>query len=104
MKAILINPFDKTVTEVQLTSDFRDIQKAIKAEWFTTVRISRRDYIYVDDEGLLKDLSTQAFFIHTNYPQPLAGIGCVLGCDEEGESMDTTLTLEQVKRAVVFQS
>jgi hypothetical protein len=54
----------------------------------------------VDDEGLLKP--QEGFFIYEGYRQPLAGNGLVLGTDEEGESVDPKMTLEELKSRVTF--
>ena len=54
MKAILIDPFEQTVKEVQYSGDFHQIYDLIEAETFDVARISRGDGIFVDDEGLLR--------------------------------------------------
>lgn len=100
MKAILINPFDQTVTEVDYSGDFRDIYKLIDAQAFDVARISRMDGIFVDDEGLLN--APTHFFEHSEYPSPLAGKGLIVGCDDEGESQSCKTTIEEVKANVRF--
>ena len=100
MRGILINPFDQTVTEVDYSGDFRDIYKLIDAQCFDCARISRNDGIFVDDEGLLN--GTTHFFEHSEYPNPLAGKGLIVGCDEEGESQSCKTTIEEVKANVRF--
>lgn len=100
MKAILINPFDQTVTEVEYSGDYRDIYKLIDAQCFDVARLPHRDGIFVDDEGLLN--GTTHFFQHEDYPNPLAGKGLIIGCDEEGESVDCKTTLNEVKAKVSF--
>ena len=43
------------------------------------------------------------FFSYKGYPQPLSGNGLILGIDHEtGESIDTTLTIDEVKENVKF--
>ena len=99
MKALLINPFDMTITEVEYDGNYQSIYKLISPEGsevraFDAVRISAEDTIWVDDEGLLKQNN---FFEHTDYPQPMAGLGLVLGTTEDGDSTSPTLTLDQLK-------
>lgn len=101
MKAILIDPFTQSITEVDYSGDYHDIYKLIDCDTFTVATINhRQDGIFVDDEGLFK--TEQAFFWHKGYPQPLAGKGLILGCDEDGESVEPTTTLEEVKAATQF--
>lgn len=102
MKAILIDPFEQSVKEVEYSGDFRDIYKLIDAECFDCARIRRGDGIFVDDEGLLK--SPTHFFEHSDYPSPLAGKGLIVGCDEQGESVDCKTSLDEVKAKVTFSN
>jgi hypothetical protein len=102
MKAILIDPFEQTVKEVDYSGDFRDIYKLIDAECFDCARIKGTDGIFVDDEGLLN--APTHFFEHSEYPSPLAGKGLIVGCDEEGESADCKTTLDEVKAKVTFSN
>ena len=100
MKAYLIDPFAKTVSEVQYNGDYKTIYNLIssdniKVDTFTCVEINdQSDTIYVDDEGLNKNLNQQAFFMFNG--TPLAGKGLVLGTDEEGDSQSPTITLQEL--------
>jgi hypothetical protein len=100
MKAFLINPFDKTVSEVDYSGDYKDIYKLIDAELFDVVYIDGNNCIYVDDEGLFKN--EQAFF-QVGYAM-LAGRGLVLGTDDEGESISPEIALEELRKQVTFLS
>lgn len=100
MRAILINPEAKTVTEVEYTGDYKNIYDHIQAGCFTVVQIDERDSIFVDDEGLYR--LPQFYFMWKGYDQPLAGRGLILGVDAEGESIGTKLPLDYVKSMVSF--
>src|SRR5512143_3417531 len=107
MKAILIDPFDETVTEVEHNGDYRQIYTLLshpehKVDCFTVVQIHQGDAIFVDDEGLLKN--PKRFFVWKGYPQPLAGKGLILGTDDEGNSVDAVATVDEVKKRVSFVS
>lgn len=103
MKSILIDPFTRTIKEVDYNGDFHQICEFIQCDTFDAVRVSDKgDAIFVDDEGLISG-KEQAFFGWLGYPQPLAGRGILLGCNmNDGESTDTTFTLEQVREGVVW--
>jgi hypothetical protein len=102
MRAILIDPFEMKITEVDYSGDFEDIYKLIQCGTFDCARIDDHGgTIYIDDEGLIND-KPQAFFAHDAYPQPLAGYGLVLGTDDEGDTVAVTYTLDEVKAAVLF--
>lgn len=106
MKAILIDPFNETVTEVEHNGDYKHIYALLShpdhpVDCFTVVRIEYDDAIFVDDEGLLKD--PKHFFVLEGYDQPLAGKGLVLGTNVVGESVSPVSTLEDVRKRVSFR-
>jgi hypothetical protein len=98
----LIDPFKREVTEVHFAGDYKQIYPLIDCDCFDIARINEHgDGICVDDEGLYRE--EQAFFYFTDYPQPLAGKGLVLGCRaSDGETIAPTITLEQLKAKVKF--
>lgn len=100
MKAILIDPFEETVKEIEYNGDFKHIYELIGADCFDAVRISREDSIFVDDNGLMNNPTH--FFMHEGYPNPLAGKGLILGCDENGDSISPVTTVEEVRSKVKF--
>lgn len=102
MKAILINPFEQSVTEVDYSGDYNQIYEFIEAQMFDVARISHDDGIFVDDEGLLN--SPTHFFEHSDYHSPLAGKGLIVGCNSEGESVDCKTTVDEVKAKVTFSN
>jgi hypothetical protein len=99
-KAILIDSINRKIEETTIDL-YTEIAPAIGCEWFTTVQISGKETLFVDDEGLLKN--PEHFFVWEGYPQPLAGSGLILGLNPNtGESVSTKLTIEQVKERVTF--
>jgi hypothetical protein len=100
MKAFLINPFEKSINEVDYSGDYQDIYKLIDAELFDVVYIDGNNCIYVDDEGLFKN--EQSFF-QVGYAM-LAGRGLVLGTDDEGDSISPEIALEELRKQVKFLS
>ena len=108
-KAILINPFNKTIEMVDYDfgGSYLQISHLIGTEecvkpLFCAVDIDGTNTVYIDDEGLYRD--TQAYFMWEGYHQPLQGKGLILGTDyDNGESIPTTLSLDEVKEKVSFQ-
>lgn len=102
MKAFLIDPFERTITEVEYNGDYKHIYALIGCETFETIQIGDDgDAIYVDEEGLLGDLSKQAFFgVPSLYSQALAGKGLVLGSDALGGDTAPKITLEALKQLI----
>ena len=104
MKAFVMNVaedgYNLSFSEFNWTS-WRDISPTIGANVFDVVRLYRNgDCAYIDDEGLLKP--NQWFWIHKNYPTPLAGSALFCGTDEEGETVDIETTLESLQSSVRF--
>lgn len=100
MRAILIDPKTRTITEVEYDGNYKSIYRLIDCDTFTVVQIDDINSIFVDDNGLLNN--PRYFFIWKGYAQPLANKGLILGCDEEGESIATNLSLGYVERHVRF--
>lgn len=104
MRAIIINPEDQTVTERDIEGDFVSLQTLVDG-YIELVRIV--DYsndIYVNEEGLLheKIYRDKGFFLWSSYPNPLAGVGVVLGHTRDGESAPTKLTIDFIKANIKF--
>lgn len=103
MKAILITPDQFTIEEIEGSfDDFREIQKAIECDCFTVAGYLEGNAVYVDDEGLFKDIEMFTLMVH--YPQPLAGKILVLGMTDDGGGKDVTLTVDQVSDSLMFMT
>lgn len=102
MKAYLINPFAREVTEVEYSGDFEQVYGFLGGvRAFTCVTINQEgDGVFIDDEGLFN--GDNEFFSVAGYPEPLAGFGLVLGCDREGASCAPALTFEDLRDRVKF--
>lgn len=103
MRGIVINPFEKKVEEINLEGGYENIQKTVGCDMFTIVRLSDDETLFLDDEGLLKELNKngqeQKFFI-LGASQPFAGIGLILGMDFEGDSIGTSIPLDVIQSMV----
>lgn len=100
MKAILIDPFTQTISEVDYDGNYKNIYKLIGANCFDLAHLGQGDAIFVDDEGLIN--GTRALFKHDDYDSVLAGKGLILGSDNRGESVSCKATLEETKNKVRF--
>lgn len=101
MNVIIIDPHAKTITEVEHTGGLDSIYHLTKCSCITAVNIDFVNTMYLDDEGLIND-SPKAFFTLEGHPQPYVNHGMVIGTNDEGDDIATTLTLEEVKRMVTF--
>lgn len=105
MKAFLINPDTATITEVDYNGDWTTIKEWLggaPCEWFTSVRLNNEgDAIYVDDEGLINDNPHGWFLLH-GYPQPLKGLGLVVGIGDNGEIAEPFVSLPQLHALIAF--
>ena len=106
MKAILINPEKKEVTEVEYSGDYQDIYKLIDCKTFDIVRTSvSNDGVYVDDEGLFAKEQAYWKFDYCN-DQPhikLVNKGLVLGCNDEGDSIAPESTVDYIKSRIIWR-
>jgi hypothetical protein len=106
MKAFLINPFEKSITEVEHNGDYKEIYKLCDYDTFTVVPLEDNDSIFVDDEGLLKTIPENGFFAVPSLHdyQAFVGKGLVLGCDDNGDSTAPKISLDELKKIVTFPS
>ena len=104
MKAILIDARAKEVraVDVDKSKGIKPIYDHVKCETFTCVILEGEETLYVDDEGLIN--GTDVGFVLSCYQEPLMGNGLILGTDEMGESVDTKLTVEEVRSWVIFKT
>lgn len=108
MKGYLIDPVNKSVTQVEVGEGLKPIYELTKCKLVTCVGLNaKHDTVYVNDEGLIDGTAqTYGMFVLTGSLRavPLAGYGLVLGSDEWGGSGDVKATLEEVKAMVTFPS
>lgn len=87
MRAILINPELKQVTEIEVGGDYKEIYKVISCDTFSCpVTYDNNDCLYCDDEGLFKP--QKGGIIMKNWYYPILGKILILGTNEDGESAD----------------
>ena len=106
MKGYLIDPKARRVTEVEVSDKWQEIAEIIDARIFCVGSyLPDEDTVFVDDEGLLTEgdkywfqLKVEA--IGATNPSPLCGRGLVLGADEEGNSVDPKISLEDLANSI----
>ena len=105
MTGILIDPFLKKLTNVNVGTDhtLQDMYKHMGCSYVETVNYKHLhvvEDIWVDEEGLLKPTGEQRFFKVSNLPYlhngVIAGRGLILGSTREGETISSSLTIEEV--------
>lgn len=100
MRGILVDPFNKTIEEVDTTGKLPEIYSMLGVELITIVHIGESDVLFLDDEGLFVPRDEQEYFYWAGSNQPYAGKGLIIGTDEEGDSTDAEIDLEEVKQRV----
>ena len=98
LRAILIDPFLRVISEVSVNGDLQSIYDILDIRTLAIVNIDNTNSLYIDDEGLLKDHNS--LFEIASYPQPLAGRGLVVAHYEEGETVETTLDIDQIRSMI----
>jgi len=107
MKAILIDPHNRSVSEVEVSKSrfLKDLYAHIGCDLVErAISEDRKHEVWLDEEGLFKQ--PLAFFKFEGYPQEAyAGKGVILGCNRTlSDSKDCPLTLDEVKAKVKFVS
>ena len=102
MRAILIDAKMRTITEVDLPSDYPALTDAmlghVGAQLLTTAGRDRDtgDVMYVDDIGLYRKGDQPGFIFSSWHPEPMVGNGLILGCDGGGETRPARTKLARV--------
>lgn len=107
MKAILIDVRNKSVTMVEVDDKnvLKDWYRIMGCEMVEVAHyFDEHDSILVDEEGLLTLSPDTKFFTIEGGHQPFAGNGLVVGVDDEGESVNPCITVEEVQRMVKFHT
>lgn len=98
-RAILINPAERSFTEVHFAS-WREIAPLLGCDLFDVARFDGCS-AYVDDEGLLKEPEDILWTVFDG--RPLAGSLLLVGePDDEGNDTDCPLPIEEVERRAFF--
>ena len=102
MKAILIDVIKQEIKEVEHDDTLESIYKHVDCRTFDVVNIDGVNSIYIDDEGLF--VEDQLYFEYSGgtHRVQLAGNGLILGLNDEGDTVEPTLTVEHVKSKVSF--
>lgn len=120
MKAYFIDPFTKTVSEVDLAThtehdealgsgpviELKAFYQTMGCTLVDKVSLdNQHNAVFVDDEGLLKPVGEQAMFIiidSTGKPHVLAGKALVVGGDQFGFNREPTLSIQLMHLIVMF--
>lgn len=100
MRAIKIDVVKKEIYEVEIKGDCPSFYETLDCESITGVRLSKVEYLYVDDEGLHRRPLLGAFRVN-GYPQALPGHGIIVGLSGPQE-VSSKLDIEDVRANVQF--
>jgi Domain of unknown function (DUF3846) len=101
MRAIIINPEDRTITETEIDGSLKTLQQIVGGLIEPVCQgLDEHHHCYVNEEGLLDD--PQYFFMFKNGHQPLAGNGVIPSSTDDGGEAPCTLSLDCVKERVTF--
>ena len=103
VKVISIDPTRQVVEEVELNvNSLRALYNHIGCQTIDVIcRQPNGDALTVDDEALLVEPQPPAFQF-AGYHSRIHGIAIVSGCDDEGNSIAPSMTVEEVRRKVRF--
>jgi hypothetical protein len=103
LRAILIDPIAKIVSEIILKNDsYKRIPEALGCQLMERVSAGIREDIWIDEEGMLTRPNPRGYFRLRANGQLLAGRGLVLSHTPDGDSASTSLSVAQVFAGVEF--
>jgi hypothetical protein len=114
MRALLIDPEKRTITEIEFEGDYRKIQKVIGCRSFTSGSRPLNgsleagfDTLYVSDD-YLEDRDDPRFWFQVDADReppssyPLAGAGLVLGVDKAGKTCAARISVTELASRITF--
>lgn len=104
-RAILIDPFNETITEVKMVdTKLQTIYTLLECRIITITSLANGIDMVLDDEGLLKDSEKQAYFKFGIGSQPFAGKALVIAIDDEGDfaSLPEKVSVDKINDKVIF--
>lgn len=104
MRALWIDPSNKTITEIDIDGKLASIQKHVDG-YIELALVTHNHDLYVNEEGLLDDTGGRiGWFMVIGGHQPFAGRGVLLRSTRGGSSAPATMSLEQAKTLIYFPS
>jgi hypothetical protein len=104
-RAILIDPFTQTITEVKMIdTKLQTIYALLGCHIITITSLAEGIDMVLDDEGLLKDSENQAYFKFGIGSQPFAGKALIIATDDEGDfaSLPEKVSVDKINDRVIF--
>ena len=104
-RAILIDPFNETITEVKMVdTKLQTIYTLLECRIITITSLANGIDMVLDDEGLLKDSENQAYFKCGIGSQPFAGKALIVATDDEGDfaSLPEKVSVDKINDRVIF--
>ena len=104
-RAILIDPFTQTITEVKMVdSKLQTIYALIGCDLITITSLADGIDMILDDEGLLKDSENQAYFKFGISSQAFAGKALIVATDSEWnvDSLPEKVSVDKINDRVIF--
>jgi hypothetical protein len=102
MRGILIDPFTRTVSEIETSGKLAEIYELLGVELITAVSLGETQSLFLDDEGLMVPKENQEYWNWKGSNQPYAGRGLIIGLDNDGNSIDATMSGLEVAALVSF--
>ena len=105
IKGILIDPFNETVMNVTLVdTKLQTVYSLLGCHLINITNLQDGVDMVLDDEGLLKDKDSQAYFKFGLHSQPFAGKALVIGTNDEGDfsSLPKEVSIDKINNQVIF--
>ncbi|GAA4459281.1 hypothetical protein GCM10023189_32720 [Nibrella saemangeumensis] len=100
MRLIKIDPTTQTIEPVETSASLTDLYRIINCRCIDfCARQGNGDALIVDDDALYVEPQLPAFSFGS-YGQPIHGIALLAGSDDEGETIEPQMSLDQVRDEV----
>ena len=85
MKALLINPVDKTVTEIDIKGNLQSFYDVIGCDYIESgFTYPNGDFLYWDEEGKFNEEKIEGAFYYPSWSDVIIGKSIVTRCNSQG--------------------
>lgn len=103
MRAILINPENRSIKEIQIEGGLDSMYKAMDCEVVEApISFDNEDVLYCDEEGLFKP--QKGGITMKDWCMPILGKMLIVGTDEEGCDVDAVSRIRDVRKSIIWVS
>ena len=101
MKALLIDPYERTIKEVKHAGDLKSLYELLDCSMVEApIDYPNGDTLYCDEEGWVYPREFLAGFMFPDWDYPILGKALIVGSDEDGRDVGCLSDVDDFKNII----